>query len=83
MTSKGQVVIPSGMRKELNLEEGNQLVVSRIGNLLLMKKVSIPDPKKEFEELTKVGSEFARQKGIKSEEDVAAMIHKGRGIKDE
>ena len=83
MTSKGQVVIPSGMRKELNLEEGNQLVVSRIGNLLLMKKVSIPDPKKEFEELTKFGSEFARQKGIKSEEDVAAMIHKGRGIKDE
>lgn len=83
MTSKGQVVIPSGMRKELNLEEGNQLVVSRIGNLLLMKKVSIPDPKKEFEELTKFGSEFAKQKGIKSEEDVAAMIHKGRGVKDE
>ena len=81
VTSKGQVVIPSEIRKELELEEGAQLVVSRAGDLVLMKKVPIPDPKKEFEKLTKFGTEFAKKKGIKSESDVVARILKGRGIK--
>lgn len=81
MTSKGQVVIPAGIREELNLEEGAQMVVSRMGDLVLMKKISITDPKKEFEELTKRGSDFAKKKGIKNEDDVMKRIHKGRGIK--
>ncbi len=81
VTSKGQVVIPSEIRKELDLEEGTQLVVSRAGDLVLMKKVPIADPKKEFEALTRFGTEFAKKKGIKTEADVVAKILKGRGVK--
>ncbi|MDO8537685.1 MAG: AbrB/MazE/SpoVT family DNA-binding domain-containing protein [archaeon] len=81
VTSKGQVVIPSEIRKELKLAEGSQLAVSRVGGLIVMKRVSLPDPKKEFEELVKWGTKFAKKKGIKSEKDVLARIHKGRGIK--
>lgn len=78
MTTKGQVVIPAGIREELDLSEGTQLVVSRMGDIVLMKKVAIADPKREFEELTKLGSGFAKKKGIKNEGDVVAKIHKGR-----
>ncbi len=81
VTSKGQVVIPSDIRKELKLNEGTPIVVVRSGDLVLMKKVHIPDPKKEFERLTKKGSLFAKKRGIKSEKDVAKIIHEGRGIK--
>ena len=81
VTSKGQVVIPSEIRKDLELKEGSQLVVSRMGDLVLMRKISIPDPKKEFEELTKFGRKFAKEKGIESEKDVIEKIHKGRGVK--
>ena len=81
VTSKGQVVIPSEIRKELGLKEGSQMVVSRAGDLVLMRKISIPDPKKEFEDLTKFGRDFAKKKGIKSEADVVSRIHKGRGVK--
>lgn len=83
MTSKGQVVIPAGIREELDLSEGVQMVVSRMGDLVLMKKISITDPKKEFEELTKRGSDFVKKKGIKNEEDVIKKIHKGRGVKSD
>lgn len=55
MTSKGQVVIPAEIREELDLDEGTQLVVSRMGDLVLMKKISVADPKQEFEELTGKG----------------------------
>lgn len=81
MTSKGQVVIPVEIRDELELSEGTQLVVSRIGDLVLMKKISITDPKKEFEELTKFGRDFANKKGIKNEDDVVKRIQKGRDAK--
>lgn len=81
MTSKGQVVIPSDIRKEIGLREGTQLVVSRMGDLVLMKKISITDPKKEFASLTKAGRKFAKGKGIKNERDVVKRIHRGRGGK--
>jgi len=81
VTSKGQVVIPSEIRKELKLKAGSQLVVDRMGELVLMRKITILDPKKEFEELTKFGRTFAKKRGIKSEKDVIRRIHKGRGGK--
>lgn len=81
VTSKGQVVIPSEIRKELDLKEGVRLVVSVAGDIVLMKKVEIADPKEEFKELTKLGKELAKKEGIKSEEDVVARILNERGIK--
>jgi AbrB family looped-hinge helix DNA binding protein len=83
MTSKGQVVIPQEIRKDLGIEEGNQLVVSRLGDLVLMKKIAVPDPKKEFQQMTKFGTKFAKKKGIRNEEDVVARIHKSRGVKND
>lgn len=80
MTTKGQVVIPSEIRKELGLGEGSQMVVSNLGELILLRKLAIPDLKKELDELTKWGSKIARKKGIRTEADVVRIIHKGRGL---
>lgn len=83
MTSKGQVVIPSEIRREIGLKEGSQLVVSRMNDLVLMKKISVTDPKKEFRVLTKIGSRFAKSQRIRKERDVVKRIHKGRGVKSD
>ena len=80
ISSKGQVVIPFEMRKDLKLDTGSTLAVSRADNIILLKKVDIPDPKEEFKKLTKWGQEFARKKGLK-ESDVEKVIHSGRGIR--
>ncbi len=79
VTSKGQVVIPQQIREELKLKEGSKMLVSRIGDIVILKRISLPDPKEEFKRLTKWGEEFAKKKGIKSEEDVVRIIHKRRG----
>lgn len=81
VTSKGQVVIPAEIRRELKLTEGSSIVVSRMGGLVLMKKVLIEDPKREFEALTKWGESFAKKQGIRSEEEVVARIHRGRKVR--
>ena len=80
VSSKGQVVIPYDIRKELSLETGSTLVVSTTNDLILLKKVNLPDPKKEFEKINKWGVQFAKKKGLK-EKDVMKIIHKGRGLK--
>ena len=80
ISSKGQVVIPYGIRKDLGWDKGSAVVVSRANDLVLLKKIQIPDPKEEFKKLTKWGQEFAKKKGLK-EEDVMKIIHKGRGMK--
>ncbi len=82
VSSKGQVVIPSGIRKELGIKEGTQLVVGRIDGFILFKKVAIPNPQEEFKKLTRWGTKFAKKKGIKSEEDIMRIIHASRGVKD-
>ena len=47
-------------------------------DFVLLKKIHIPDPKKEFEELSKIGERHAKKFGIHSEEDVVRIIHEGR-----
>ena len=81
ISTKGQVVIPSDIRKDLGLDIGTSVLVTKMNDFVLLKKMNIPDIKKEFERLTKWGSQWVKKKGIKSEEDVMRIIHRGRGLK--
>jgi len=40
VTSKGQVVIPSKIRKKLNIKQGTRLFVEEHGNALILKPVN-------------------------------------------
>ena len=83
ISTKGQVVIPSEIREELGLDIGTPMVVTRMKDMVLLKKVSVPDLQAEFKRLTIFGRKHAKKMGIKSEEDVVRMIHEARGIKHE
>ncbi len=78
VTTKGQIVIPSNIRNELGLEEGSQVVVSKLEDFIILKKINIADPKDEFRKLTEIGKKHSKKIKIKSEEDVVRKIHEGR-----
>jgi AbrB family looped-hinge helix DNA binding protein len=42
MSSKGQVVIPETIRKQLNLKEGAQFIVVGEGDVVILKAISAP-----------------------------------------
>lgn len=42
LSSKGQIVIPKGIRKQLDLHEGDTLIIARYGDALILKKLSLP-----------------------------------------
>lgn len=68
MSSKGQIVIPLNMRQDL--KEGEELVIIKNGNQIILKKVT------DFSENLKDDLEFARRT-----EEAYKRIENGEGIK--
>ncbi len=54
MSEKGQVVIPQSIRKELGIKPKTKLLVYGRGDTVIMKKLELPDLKKEWEGLFKL-----------------------------
>ncbi len=51
MSEKGQVVIPQSIRKELGIKPKTKFLVYGRGDTVIMKKLQLPDLKKEWEDL--------------------------------
>lgn len=79
MSSRGQVVIPESIRKQLNLQEGAQFLVLGEGDVVVLKVVNFPD-KSQFDELIKQARQQAKEAGL-TEEDVTSAVARSRGKK--
>ena len=79
MSSKGQVVIPESIRKQLDLKEGVQFLVLCEDDVVILKVVNPPD-KNEFDALLKKARQQAKEAGLK-QKDVTAAVARARGRK--
>jgi len=77
LSSKGQVVIPEEIRKNLKLTTGSQFVVLGEGDVVILKMVT-PPSMKDFDELISRARKQAKQVGMKKA-DIQASIKKARG----
>lgn len=53
VSEKGQVVIPQSLRRELGIKPRTKLLVFGRGDTLIMKKLELPDLRKEWDEIFK------------------------------
>ena len=53
ISEKGQVVIPQSIRKELGIKPKNRFLVYGKGDTIIMKKISLPDLKSEWDAIFK------------------------------
>jgi AbrB family looped-hinge helix DNA binding protein len=72
LSSKGQIVIPEEVRKELGLEPGTQFVVMGDGDVVILKKIEAPD-RSEFLALAKKVRSQARKSGVKRSDVKSAV----------
>ncbi|MCD6585720.1 MAG: AbrB/MazE/SpoVT family DNA-binding domain-containing protein [Desulfobacteraceae bacterium] len=79
MSSKGQVVIPENIRKQLNLREGAQFVVLGENDVVILKNITPPSID-EFDDLIVKARKKAKKAGIKKS-DIKDAILKVRGKK--
>ncbi len=71
MSEKGQVVIPQYLREYLGIKPKTKLVVYVMKGTIVMKKLEIPDIKKEWSSIF----QSMNKKGLKlDEDDVVAEI---------
>ncbi|MGI0041163.1 MAG: AbrB/MazE/SpoVT family DNA-binding domain-containing protein [Nitrosopumilaceae archaeon] len=78
MSEKGQVVIPQELRKHLGIKPKTRFVVFVIGNNIVMRKLDMPDIKKEWNSIF----QSVDKKGLKLDEnDIAAEIKAYRKAK--
>jgi AbrB family looped-hinge helix DNA binding protein len=64
MSSKGQIVIPEEIRKELGLESGSQFVVIGDKDVVILKSIT-PPSLDEFDHLIKKARSTAKKAGLK------------------
>lgn len=67
LSSRGQLVIPQGVRDRLKLHEGEKFIVMGEGDTLILKKIEIP-AFKGFDKLLKKTRDFVKVQEIKPEE---------------
>jgi AbrB family looped-hinge helix DNA binding protein len=79
MSSKGQVVIPDSIRKQLNLKEGMQFIVVGDADVVILKVVTPPEMG-QFDALIQQAREQAKEAGLK-QTDIASAIAKARSRK--
>ena len=53
ISEKGQVVIPQSIREELGIKPKNKFLVYGKGDTIIMKKLDLPDLKKEWDAIFK------------------------------
>jgi len=79
MSSKGQVVIPEAIRKQLGLEPGDQFVVVASKDAVILKAIATPTMA-DFDELLADARRQARRAGLKRSDiaDGVAATRRGR-----
>ncbi len=67
MSSKGQVVIPQDVRKQVHAEEGTVFAVVGSGDTIMLKKVETPSKQallKDLEAIAREGRRRLEKKGL-------------------
>ena len=73
MSSKGQVVIPENIRKQLNLKAGAQFVVVGDKDIVILKNI-LPPTLDEFDDLIAQARKKAKEAGLKKSDITEAIL---------
>lgn len=73
VSTKGQVVIPKELRKELGIKEEDEFFIYGENDTIIMKKIAKPKLEKRFKELADRLSEEVKARGI-TRKDVEEAI---------
>ncbi len=75
MSSKGQVVVPKGVRNAVEAVVGTQFVVFGSGNTIVLRKIALPKfSQKELEKLVAQSERKLRQAGFVTEQSRRNLV---------
>ena len=79
MSVRGQVVIPKGVRRKMQLKPKDRLIVYGEEDTIIMKRLNLPELKETFEKIKQIAKERDRKHGKLSQKaidkEVMAVSH--------
>lgn len=79
ISEKGQVVIPSSLRKEMGIKKSDQFMIFGEAGTIILKKIEKPAIKKTFDEIAKPLQKAAKQIGL-TKADVKIALEEVRRV---
>ncbi len=76
VSDKGQIVIPSYLRNKLGLKPRSKLLVYNVQDSIILRKLTVPDVKKEMRELWRKIDRRIAEYGEMTEEEIQSVIEK-------
>ena len=67
VSSKGQVVLPASMRRELSITSGTKLAAYAVGDVIMLKMIEIPT-ERDFKSMLDEAQQWARDVGLTEDE---------------
>jgi len=77
LSERGQVVIPTELRRSMNLREGERFIIMGVGDTIVLRKIELSQEKIRLKKLIRESREKARKSGF-SEEEVTKLIRETR-----
>ncbi|MDP3765802.1 MAG: AbrB/MazE/SpoVT family DNA-binding domain-containing protein [Nanoarchaeota archaeon] len=72
VSTKGQIVIPQGIRKELGIESGTSMLVTKMKDYVVLRKMNLPNVQQAFKSLAKeIEKQFKSNKITRKDIDEA------------
>ena len=81
VSDKGQIVIPASLRNKLDIKPRSKLFVYNVNDIIILKKMTLPDVKKEMQNLWNEVDKKIMKHGEISEEEIQMEIEKHRAEK--
>ena len=72
VSSKGQIVLPVGMRKQMSIKEGAKLAAYALGDMIMLKPIDVPT-EDDFKKSLDKAAMWAKEAGYE-ESDVNDIV---------
>lgn len=78
VSDKGQIVIPASLRNRLGIKPRSKLLVYSVEDIIILKKLTLPDVKKEMRDIWKEVDKKIAKYGEPSQEEIQSEIEEHR-----
>ena len=79
LSERGQVVIPTELRRTMNLREGERFIVMGLGDTIVLRKLELSQERLMLKQLIRESREKAKKRGF-SEAEIEKLIQETRKV---
>ena len=79
LSERGQVVIPTQLRKSMNLKEGERFIVAGLGDTIILRKLDLTQERLRLKKLIRESRERTAKHGF-TEAEIEQLIQSTRKV---